>query len=94
MISACVFQQTRAGVGVKVGSGSASAGEMSSSDPAHLPKHHWAAPVIPSPMGTLPSPGAPPIPGPTKVTHTDTNITITFVLFIIKLECVAVFTFA
>uniref|UniRef100_A0A672LKE6 Dynactin subunit 1 n=1 Tax=Sinocyclocheilus grahami TaxID=75366 RepID=A0A672LKE6_SINGR len=66
VISACVFQQTRAGVGVKVGSGSASAGEMSSSEPSTPAQTPLAAPVIPSPMGTLPSPGAPPIPGPTK----------------------------
>uniref|UniRef100_A0A671SAI9 Dynactin subunit 1 n=1 Tax=Sinocyclocheilus anshuiensis TaxID=1608454 RepID=A0A671SAI9_9TELE len=66
VISACVFQQTRAGVGVKVGSGSASAGEMSSSEPSTPAQTPLAAPVIPSPVGTLPSPGAPPIPGPTK----------------------------
>uniref|UniRef100_A0A672LM07 Dynactin subunit 1 n=1 Tax=Sinocyclocheilus grahami TaxID=75366 RepID=A0A672LM07_SINGR len=59
-------KQTRAGVGVKVGSGSASAGEMSSSEPSTPAQTPLAAPVIPSPMGTLPSPGAPPIPGPTK----------------------------
>uniref|UniRef100_A0A8C1P0S3 Dynactin subunit 1 n=1 Tax=Cyprinus carpio TaxID=7962 RepID=A0A8C1P0S3_CYPCA len=74
VISACVFQQTRAGVGVKVGSGSASAGEMSSSEPSTPAQTPLAAPVIPSPVGALLSPGAPPIPGPTKVTHTDTNI--------------------
>ncbi|KTG02138.1 hypothetical protein cypCar_00031361 [Cyprinus carpio] len=59
-------QQTRAGVGVKVGSGSASAGEMSSSEPSTPAQTPLAAPVIPSPVGTLPSPGAPPIPGPSK----------------------------
>ncbi|XP_016313301.1 dynactin subunit 1-like isoform X5 [Sinocyclocheilus anshuiensis] len=59
-------KQTRAGVGVKVGSGSASAGEMSSSEPSTPAQTPLAAPVIPSPVGTLPSPGAPPIPGPTK----------------------------
>uniref|UniRef100_A0A8C1RAB1 Dynactin subunit 1 n=1 Tax=Cyprinus carpio TaxID=7962 RepID=A0A8C1RAB1_CYPCA len=69
-----VFPQTRAGVGVKVGSGSASAGEMSSSEPSTPAQTPLAAPVIPSPVGALLSPGAPPIPGPTKVTHTDTNI--------------------
>uniref|UniRef100_A0A8C1TSV0 Dynactin subunit 1 n=1 Tax=Cyprinus carpio TaxID=7962 RepID=A0A8C1TSV0_CYPCA len=58
--------QTRAGVGVKVGSGSASAGEMSSSEPSTPAQTPLAAPVIPSPVGTLPSPGAPPIPGPSK----------------------------
>uniref|UniRef100_A0A8C1X5A1 Dynactin subunit 1 n=1 Tax=Cyprinus carpio TaxID=7962 RepID=A0A8C1X5A1_CYPCA len=58
--------QTRAGVGVKVGSGSASAGEMSSSEPSTPAQTPLAAPVIPSPVGTLLSPGAPPIPGPTK----------------------------
>uniref|UniRef100_A0A8C1F9I0 Dynactin subunit 1 n=1 Tax=Cyprinus carpio carpio TaxID=630221 RepID=A0A8C1F9I0_CYPCA len=57
VISACVFQQTRAGVGVKVGSGSASAGEMSSSEPSTPAQTPLAAPVIPSPVGTLPSPG-------------------------------------
>uniref|UniRef100_A0A8C1P2G8 Dynactin subunit 1 n=2 Tax=Cyprinus carpio TaxID=7962 RepID=A0A8C1P2G8_CYPCA len=67
-------KQTRAGVGVKVGSGSASAGEMSSSEPSTPAQTPLAAPVIPSPVGALLSPGAPPIPGPTKVTHTDTNI--------------------
>uniref|UniRef100_A0A8C1X6F8 Dynactin subunit 1 n=1 Tax=Cyprinus carpio TaxID=7962 RepID=A0A8C1X6F8_CYPCA len=67
VISACVFQQTRAGVGVKVGSGSASAGEMSSSEPSTPAQTPLAAPVIPSPVGTLLSPGAPPIPGPTKL---------------------------
>uniref|UniRef100_A0A8C2L3P0 Dynactin subunit 1 n=1 Tax=Cyprinus carpio TaxID=7962 RepID=A0A8C2L3P0_CYPCA len=61
-----VFPQTRAGVGVKVGSGSASAGEMSSSEPSTPAQTPLAAPVIPSPVGTLLSPGAPPIPGPTK----------------------------
>uniref|UniRef100_A0A8C1TQD3 Dynactin subunit 1 n=1 Tax=Cyprinus carpio TaxID=7962 RepID=A0A8C1TQD3_CYPCA len=59
-------KQTRAGVGVKVGSGSASAGEMSSSEPSTPAQTPLAAPVIPSPVGTLPSPGAPPIPGPSK----------------------------
>ncbi|TSK42167.1 Dynactin subunit 1 [Bagarius yarrelli] len=58
--------QTRAGVGVKVGSGSASAGEMSSSEPSTPAQTPLAAPVIPSPVGTLPSPGAPPIPAPSK----------------------------
>ncbi|XP_016401006.1 dynactin subunit 1-like [Sinocyclocheilus rhinocerous] len=58
--------QTRAGVGMKVGSGSASAGEMSSSEPSTPAQTPLAAPVIPSPVGTLPSPGAPPIPGPSK----------------------------
>uniref|UniRef100_A0A8C1X9R1 Dynactin subunit 1 n=1 Tax=Cyprinus carpio TaxID=7962 RepID=A0A8C1X9R1_CYPCA len=53
VISACVFQQTRAGVGVKVGSGSASAGEMSSSEPSTPAQTPLAAPVIPSPVGTL-----------------------------------------
>uniref|UniRef100_A0A8C1F9R6 Dynactin subunit 1 n=1 Tax=Cyprinus carpio carpio TaxID=630221 RepID=A0A8C1F9R6_CYPCA len=61
-----VFPQTRAGVGVKVGSGSASAGEMSSSEPSTPAQTPLAAPVIPSPVGALLSPGAPPIPGPTK----------------------------
>uniref|UniRef100_A0A8C1NY88 Dynactin subunit 1 n=1 Tax=Cyprinus carpio TaxID=7962 RepID=A0A8C1NY88_CYPCA len=61
-------------LGVKVGSGSASAGEMSSSEPSTPAQTPLAAPVIPSPVGALLSPGAPPIPGPTKVTHTDTNI--------------------
>ncbi|KAK3573973.1 hypothetical protein QTP86_034391, partial [Hemibagrus guttatus] len=56
----------RAGVGVKVGSGSASAGEMSSSEPSTPAQTPLAAPVIPSPVGTLPSPGAPPIPAPSK----------------------------
>ncbi|XP_048060528.1 dynactin subunit 1 isoform X3 [Megalobrama amblycephala] len=59
-------KQTRAGVGVKVGSGSASAGEMSSSEPSTPAQTPLAAPVIPSPLGKLPSPGAPPIPGPSK----------------------------
>uniref|UniRef100_A0A8B9I1Y8 Dynactin subunit 1 n=1 Tax=Astyanax mexicanus TaxID=7994 RepID=A0A8B9I1Y8_ASTMX len=54
--------KTRAGVGVKVGSGSASAGEMSSSEPSTPAQTPLAAPVIPSPVGALPSPGAPPIP--------------------------------
>ncbi|XP_030628234.1 dynactin subunit 1 [Chanos chanos] len=58
--------KARAGTGVKVGSGSASAGEMSSSEPSTPAQTPLAAPVIPSPVGTLPSPGAPPIPGPTK----------------------------
>ncbi|XP_052429415.1 dynactin subunit 1-like isoform X4 [Carassius gibelio] len=58
--------QTRAGVGVKLGSGSASAGEMSSSEPSTPAQTPLAAPVIPSPVGSLLSPGAPPIPGPTK----------------------------
>uniref|UniRef100_A0A673J5I7 Dynactin subunit 1 n=1 Tax=Sinocyclocheilus rhinocerous TaxID=307959 RepID=A0A673J5I7_9TELE len=49
--------QTRAGVGMKVGSGSASAGEMSSSEPSTPAQTPLAAPVIPSPVGTLPSPG-------------------------------------
>uniref|UniRef100_A0AAR2KJA1 Dynactin subunit 1 n=1 Tax=Pygocentrus nattereri TaxID=42514 RepID=A0AAR2KJA1_PYGNA len=52
----------RAGVGVKVGSGSASAGEMSSSEPSTPAQTPLAAPVIPSPVGNLPSPGGPPIP--------------------------------
>uniref|UniRef100_A0A8C1P404 Dynactin subunit 1 n=1 Tax=Cyprinus carpio TaxID=7962 RepID=A0A8C1P404_CYPCA len=52
----------------------ASAGEMSSSEPSTPAQTPLAAPVIPSPVGALLSPGAPPIPGPTKVTHTDTNI--------------------
>uniref|UniRef100_A0A672N7A2 Dynactin subunit 1 n=1 Tax=Sinocyclocheilus grahami TaxID=75366 RepID=A0A672N7A2_SINGR len=59
-------KQTRAGVGVKVGSRSASAGEMSSSEPSTPAQTPLAAPVIPSPVGTLLSPGAPPIPGPSK----------------------------
>ncbi|XP_065153075.1 dynactin subunit 1 isoform X2 [Paramisgurnus dabryanus] len=59
-------KQTRTGVGVKMGSGSASAGEMSSSEPSTPAQTPLAAPVIPSPVGTLISPGAPPIPGPTK----------------------------
>uniref|UniRef100_A0A8B9JD48 Dynactin subunit 1 n=1 Tax=Astyanax mexicanus TaxID=7994 RepID=A0A8B9JD48_ASTMX len=56
----------RRGVGVKVGSGSASAGEMSSSEPSTPAQTPLAAPVIPSPVGALPSPGAPPIPAPSK----------------------------
>ncbi|KAG1950796.1 dynactin subunit [Pimephales promelas] len=59
-------KQTRAGVGVKVGSGSASAGEMSSSEPSTPAQTPLAAPVIPSPVGKLPSPGALPFPGPSK----------------------------
>lgn len=62
----CVCQ-ARSGIGVKVGSGSASAGEMSSSEPSTPAQTPLAAPVIPSPVGTLPSPGAPPIPAPSKV---------------------------
>ncbi|KAB5581891.1 hypothetical protein PHYPO_G00180780 [Pangasianodon hypophthalmus] len=58
--------KARSGVGVKVGSGSASAGEMSSSEPSTPAQTPLAAPVIPSPVGTLPSPGAPPIPAPSK----------------------------
>ncbi|XP_036429752.1 dynactin subunit 1 isoform X4 [Colossoma macropomum] len=58
--------KARAGVGVKVGSGSASAGEMSSSEPSTPAQTPLAAPVIPSPVGNLPSPGAPPIPAPSK----------------------------
>ncbi|XP_046723728.1 dynactin subunit 1 isoform X3 [Silurus meridionalis] len=58
--------KARAGVGVKVGSGSASAGEMSSSEPSTPAQTPLAAPVIPSPVGTLPSPGLPPIPAPSK----------------------------
>uniref|UniRef100_A0AAR2KGA2 Dynactin subunit 1 n=1 Tax=Pygocentrus nattereri TaxID=42514 RepID=A0AAR2KGA2_PYGNA len=45
-----------------VGSGSASAGEMSSSEPSTPAQTPLAAPVIPSPVGNLPSPGGPPIP--------------------------------
>uniref|UniRef100_A0A4W4GL75 Dynactin subunit 1 n=1 Tax=Electrophorus electricus TaxID=8005 RepID=A0A4W4GL75_ELEEL len=60
------YLHARAGVGVKVGSGSASAGEMSSSEPSTPAQTPLAAPVIPSPVGTLPSPGAPPIPAPSK----------------------------
>ncbi|XP_051508098.1 dynactin subunit 1 isoform X1 [Myxocyprinus asiaticus] len=63
-------KQTRTGVGVKVGPGSASAGEMSSSEPSTPAQTPLAAPVIPSPVGTLPSPGAPPIPGPSKEEET------------------------
>ncbi|KAF5893236.1 dynactin subunit 1 isoform X3 [Clarias magur] len=59
-------KKARAGVGVKVGSGSASAGEMSSSEPSTPAQTPLAAPVIPSPVGTLPSPVAPPIPVPSK----------------------------
>ncbi|TRY59963.1 hypothetical protein DNTS_012426, partial [Danionella cerebrum] len=59
-------KQTRAGVAVKMGSGSASGGEMSSSEPSTPAQTPLAAPVIPSSVGTLPSPGAPPIPGPSK----------------------------
>lgn len=68
--------QARAGVGVKVGSGSASAGEMSSSEPSTPAQTPLAAPVIPSPVGTLPSPGAPPIPAPSKVgySYRDTGL--------------------
>uniref|UniRef100_A0A8C1FFL9 Dynactin subunit 1 n=1 Tax=Cyprinus carpio carpio TaxID=630221 RepID=A0A8C1FFL9_CYPCA len=44
----------------------ASAGEMSSSEPSTPAQTPLAAPVIPSPVGALLSPGAPPIPGPTK----------------------------
>ncbi|XP_066534735.1 dynactin subunit 1 [Hoplias malabaricus] len=58
--------KARAGVGVKVGSGSASAGEMSSSEPSTPAQTPLAAPVIPSPVGPLPSPGAPPTPVPSK----------------------------
>uniref|UniRef100_A0A3B4DYE6 Dynactin subunit 1 n=1 Tax=Pygocentrus nattereri TaxID=42514 RepID=A0A3B4DYE6_PYGNA len=58
--------KARAGVGVKVGSGSASAGEMSSSEPSTPAQTPLAAPVIPSPVGNLPSPGGPPIPAPSK----------------------------
>ncbi|XP_060781636.1 dynactin subunit 1 [Neoarius graeffei] len=58
--------KARSGIGVKVGSGSASAGEMSSSEPSTPAQTPLAAPVIPSPVGTLPSPGAPPIPAPSK----------------------------
>uniref|UniRef100_A0AAR2LVJ1 Dynactin subunit 1 n=1 Tax=Pygocentrus nattereri TaxID=42514 RepID=A0AAR2LVJ1_PYGNA len=49
-----------------VGSGSASAGEMSSSEPSTPAQTPLAAPVIPSPVGNLPSPGGPPIPAPSK----------------------------
>uniref|UniRef100_A0AAR2K1N6 Dynactin subunit 1 n=1 Tax=Pygocentrus nattereri TaxID=42514 RepID=A0AAR2K1N6_PYGNA len=50
-----------------VGSGSASAGEMSSSEPSTPAQTPLAAPVIPSPVGNLPSPGGPPIPAPSKL---------------------------
>ncbi|XP_041928328.1 dynactin subunit 1 isoform X5 [Alosa sapidissima] len=50
----------------KMGSGSASAAEMSSSEPSTPAQTPLAAPVLPSPVGTLPSPGAPPIPAPSK----------------------------
>ncbi|XP_051504539.1 dynactin subunit 1-like isoform X3 [Myxocyprinus asiaticus] len=63
-------KQTRTGVGVKVGSGSASAGEMSSSEPSTPAQTPLAAPVIPSPVGTLPSPGALHIPGQSKEEET------------------------
>ncbi|XP_062852078.1 dynactin subunit 1 isoform X2 [Trichomycterus rosablanca] len=53
--------KARPGVGQKVGSGSASAGEISSSEPSTPAQTPLAAPMIPSP-GTLPSPGAPPVP--------------------------------
>uniref|UniRef100_A0A673IYJ7 Dynactin subunit 1 n=1 Tax=Sinocyclocheilus rhinocerous TaxID=307959 RepID=A0A673IYJ7_9TELE len=59
-------RQTVLGTYQLVGSGSASAGEMSSSEPSTPAQTPLAAPVIPSPVGTLPSPGAPPIPGPSK----------------------------
>ncbi|XP_060728152.1 dynactin subunit 1 isoform X2 [Tachysurus vachellii] len=58
--------KARTGVGVKVGSGSASAGEMSSSEQSTPAQTPLAAPVIPSPVGTLPSPGAPSISAPSK----------------------------
>uniref|UniRef100_A0A8C1FH46 Dynactin subunit 1 n=1 Tax=Cyprinus carpio carpio TaxID=630221 RepID=A0A8C1FH46_CYPCA len=59
-------RQTIPGTYLLVGSGSASAGEMSSSEPSTPAQTPLAAPVIPSPVGALLSPGAPPIPGPTK----------------------------
>ncbi|XP_063039650.1 dynactin subunit 1 [Engraulis encrasicolus] len=58
-------KQTTRPVG-KMGSGSASAAEMSSSEPSTPAQTPLAAPVLPSPVGTLPSPGAPPIPAPSK----------------------------
>uniref|UniRef100_A0A3B3R703 Dynactin subunit 1 n=1 Tax=Paramormyrops kingsleyae TaxID=1676925 RepID=A0A3B3R703_9TELE len=48
------------------GSASASAGEMSSSEPSTPAQTPLAAPVIPSPSGNLLSPGAPPVPVPSK----------------------------
>ncbi|XP_031435920.1 dynactin subunit 1 isoform X7 [Clupea harengus] len=50
----------------KMGSGSASAAEMSSSEPSTPAQTPLAAPILPSPVGTLPSPGAPPLPAPSK----------------------------
>ncbi|KAL2099259.1 hypothetical protein ACEWY4_005739 [Coilia grayii] len=50
----------------KMGSGSASAAEMSSSEPSTPAQTPLAAPILPSPVGTLPSPGALPIPAPSK----------------------------
>ncbi|KAI1887478.1 hypothetical protein AGOR_G00190730 [Albula goreensis] len=48
------------------GSASASAGEMSSSEPSTPAQTPLAAPVIPTPSGSLASPGAPPPPTPSK----------------------------
>ncbi|KAJ8335736.1 hypothetical protein SKAU_G00390780 [Synaphobranchus kaupii] len=48
------------------GSASASAGEMSSSEPSTPAQTPLAAPVIPTPGGSLLSPGAPPPPTPSK----------------------------
>ncbi|KAJ8281094.1 hypothetical protein GJAV_G00063430 [Gymnothorax javanicus] len=48
------------------GSASASAGEMSSSEPSTPAQTPLAAPVIPTPSGSLVSPGAPPPPTPSK----------------------------
>ncbi|KAG2466100.1 DCTN1 protein, partial [Polypterus senegalus] len=48
------------------GSASASGGEMSSSEPSTPAQTPLAAPMIPTPSTGLPSPGAPPLPTPSK----------------------------
>uniref|UniRef100_A0A8D0CK04 Dynactin subunit 1 n=1 Tax=Scleropages formosus TaxID=113540 RepID=A0A8D0CK04_SCLFO len=49
------------------GSASASAGEMSSSEPSTPAQTPLAAPIIPTPSGNLVSPGDPPQPTPSKL---------------------------
>uniref|UniRef100_A0A8C4RXS1 Dynactin subunit 1 n=1 Tax=Erpetoichthys calabaricus TaxID=27687 RepID=A0A8C4RXS1_ERPCA len=52
------------------GSASASGGEMSSSEPSTPAQTPLAAPMIPTPSTGLPSPGAPPLPTPSKEEET------------------------
>uniref|UniRef100_A0AAY4B781 Dynactin subunit 1 n=1 Tax=Denticeps clupeoides TaxID=299321 RepID=A0AAY4B781_9TELE len=66
ILSVNIYNNSTRPVGSKIGSSSASAAEMSSSEPSTPIQTPLAAPLIPSPAGTLPSLCLPSMMGPSK----------------------------